>query len=78
MTQDRNPQITLDGRRLAEEVVLVHTILGVTFDSELNWKRHITDVRERAIIKLNILKCSASKHWGAELPHTRTSNGSIR
>jgi hypothetical protein len=59
-----DPQITLDGRIL--EVALVHKTLGVTFDSELNWKRHSTDVRERAIKRLNLLKCLASKHWGAD------------
>jgi hypothetical protein len=43
------PQITLDGRRF--ELVLNHKILRVFFGSQLNWGRHISEVKERTAKK---------------------------
>jgi hypothetical protein len=40
------PQITLDGRRL--ELVSNHKMFGFFFDSQLNWERHISEVKDRA------------------------------
>jgi hypothetical protein len=58
------PQITLDRRRL--ELVTNHKILEVYLDSQLNWGRHISEVKKRAAKKLSLLICPANKNWGAD------------
>jgi hypothetical protein len=71
-----DPRITLDGRRL--EVVFLHKILGVTFDSGLNWKRHITVVRESTIKKLNLLFSKQTMVVLGSLEYSSVAFGSAR
>ena len=40
--------------------------LGVTFDSSLNWKLHITLLKKSCIKTLNLLRYLTSKNWGAD------------
>jgi hypothetical protein len=40
--------------------------MGVFFDSQLNWGRHISEVKKRVAKKVSLLKCLANKNWGAD------------
>ena len=40
--------------------------LGIIFDTHLNWKSHITDLKTRCNRRLNVLKKVASTRWGAD------------
>ncbi|KAJ8912529.1 hypothetical protein NQ315_014473 [Exocentrus adspersus] len=59
-----SPKIHINDTVLS--VVSHHKILGLTFDSRLNWKRHIQDVKGNCMTRLNILKTTAHHHWGSE------------
>lgn len=41
-------------------------ILGMIFDSRLNWKRHILDTKSEGYRRLNIIKTLSHFHWGAD------------
>lgn len=41
-------------------------ILGLTFDNKLNWKFHISELKNKCRSKLNIIKALAAKTWGAD------------
>lgn len=41
-------------------------ILGMHFDSKMNWKRHIQILSEECKKRLNILKCISHNNWGAD------------
>lgn len=47
------------------EIVNEIKILGLTFDSKLNWKTHIANLKRQCYSKMNVLKCIAGKNWGA-------------
>jgi len=38
--------------------------LGVVFDQKLTWKEHVTNILERATVRLNLLKRIAGSKWG--------------
>lgn len=39
--------------------------LGVIFDSELNWKAHINQLKSRVLLRINIFKAIFGIRWGA-------------
>jgi hypothetical protein len=47
------------------EQVRQHRILGLTFDTKMNWLEHIKNTKARAKRKINIIKCLAHTTWGA-------------
>jgi hypothetical protein len=60
----RDPQIRSNGQTL--EVKNTHNILGITFENRLTWKAHITEPKEKAAKRMNVLRSLARTNWGAD------------
>ena len=58
-----NPTLKINESKIHFENVC--TLLGVKFDSQLNWSKHIDYICDRAKARLNIMKCISGTHWGA-------------
>jgi ribonuclease HI len=41
-------------------------LLGMEFDSKLNWRHHIVELRKRSMLALNIIKVLSNSSWGAD------------
>jgi hypothetical protein len=54
--------LTLFGGKIPYEVN--PTSLGIVFDSKLNFKAHITKLKEKCASRLNIIKIISHKSWG--------------
>jgi hypothetical protein len=48
------------------EEVPVHKILGMHFDKKLSGQSHIKQAKQKALKKINIIKCLARKKWDAD------------
>lgn len=42
--------------------------LGLTFDSHLNWRDHIRNLKARCMQRMNVIKAVTRVHWGADRP----------
>ncbi|GFS02406.1 ribonuclease H [Elysia marginata] len=42
------------------------TFLGVTFDRQLTFRKHVDKIKEKANKRLNVLRCLSGKSWGAD------------
>ncbi|GFS27990.1 retrovirus-related Pol polyprotein from type-1 retrotransposable element R1 [Elysia marginata] len=42
------------------------TFLGVTFDRQLNFRKHVDKIKEKANKRLKVLRCLSGKSWGAD------------
>jgi hypothetical protein len=48
------------------EVKNPHKTLGISFDSHLTWKTHITEAKLKAAKRMNVLRSLAGTNWGAD------------
>lgn len=62
--KEKIPNIILSGHDL--EFVNDHRILGIIFDTKLNWNKHIEMVRDRAKKRLNVLRMLCNPKFGAK------------
>ncbi|XP_072377723.1 uncharacterized protein [Diabrotica undecimpunctata] len=60
----QSPIITLNGTPL--QLVTHHKILGLSFESRLTWKQHISVVKGNAMKRLNIIKALSKYTWGVD------------
>jgi ribonuclease HI len=58
------PNLTLDGNNIRN--VDKYKYLGVTFDSSMTWKPHITALKQSCTKSLDLLKHLTHKSWGAD------------
>jgi hypothetical protein len=58
------PHLELNGQTL--EAVPTHKILGLKFDEKLEWKSHMTYIKEKVNKRLNLLKALSGLRWGAD------------
>jgi hypothetical protein len=59
------PRINIRAKGEKIEQVRQHLILGLTFDTKMNWLEHIENTKARAEKKINIIKCLVHTTWGA-------------
>jgi hypothetical protein len=50
------------------EQVRKHKILGLIFDTRMNWNEHILSTKAKIQKKMNIIKCLAHTKWGGGRP----------
>ena len=48
------------------EIVKDIKVLGVIFDEKLTWKKHIENLKQQCLSRLNILKILSAKNWGTD------------
>jgi ribonuclease HI len=58
------PKLKLNGQFLKNAEV--HKILGLVFDSKLEWRGHINYIKEKVNKRLNIIKALSGLKWGAD------------
>jgi len=60
----KKPNLELDGKIL--EITDTHKILGLIFDEKLEWKSHMTYIKEKVNKRLNLIKALSGLQWGAD------------
>ena len=61
---DEEVSLKIDGYNLKREINPVY--LGVTLDCKLNLKQHTTNLKKKAMKRLNLIKRLATTNWGAD------------
>lgn len=59
-----DPVLNFNGQRV--KVVDEMNVLGLTFDKRLKWDKHINSVKQKARLRLNVLKALCGKKNGAD------------
>jgi hypothetical protein len=59
------------------EYVSQHKILGVTFQCDLRWNQHITELMKKADKRFNLLRMLSNRKFGANTRHILTLHQSL-
>ena len=56
------------------KMVKEYKFIGVTIDNDLRFNKHVNNTLEKALKRVNILKCMSTKEWGNSVETQRKLN----